>query len=168
MNKVSPWIIAHADILPPRCCVLDLACGQGRHSRFLLDRGHAVTALDRDLGAVADLATHPRVTLVAADIETGAPFALAGQHFGAVIVTNYLFRPLLPVLPLLLAPGGVLLYETFMVGQERYGRPSNPDFLLKPQELLRLCVGALQVRHYQESEEGACFQRICAIRDGSF
>ena len=116
---------------------------------------------------MVDLVLHPRVTLVEADLETGAPFVLDGQHFGAVVVTNYLFlRPLLPVLPMFLAPGGVLLYETFMVGQEGYGRPSNPDFLLKPEELLQLCVGVLRVRHYQESEEGACFQQICAIREG--
>lgn len=85
-----------------------------------------MTALDCDLGVMVDLVPHPRVTLVEADLETGAPFVLDGQHFGAVVVTNYLFRPLLPVLPMLLAPGGALLYETFMVGQEGHG------YLYKP------------------------------------
>ncbi|WP_343560498.1 SAM-dependent methyltransferase [Kiloniella sp. b19] len=167
MNQVSPWIMEHSALLEPDCRVLDLACGRGRHTRFFLMNGHAVTAVDRDLSGVADLEGYPNLELLEEDLESGRAPSFARQRFGAVVVTNYLFRPLLELLPDLLTEGGFLIYETFMAGQEKHGRPANPDFLLQPQELLGLCAGRLRVRHYQEVENpaGPVLQRVCAVRE---
>src|SRR4030095_6335693 len=118
--------------------VLDVAAGGGRHPRFFAGRGHAITAIDRDISA---LAAQPNVEIVQADLEGGSPWPLPGRTFGAVIVTNYLHPPLFPALLTALSPGGVLLYETFMEGNERFGRPSQPDFLLKHGELVDLVRG---------------------------
>jgi len=146
--------------------VLDLACGGGRHLRLLHGRGHPVTGLDRDLSGVADLAETPGVRLVEADLEDGAPFPLAGLRFAGVVVTNYLHRPLLPTLVEAVAPGGLLLYETFAQGNERFGRPRNPDFLLRPGELLEAVHGRLRVLAYEDLEvtepRPAAVQRIAA------
>ena len=131
----SAWIARFAPLIPAAGAVLDLACGQGRHARFLAGLGLTVEAVDRDEVALASLASVPGVTPRCADLETG-PWPYAGQRFAGIVVTRYLHRPLLPLLLDALADGGVLLYETFMVGQERFGRPSNPDFLLRSQELL--------------------------------
>ena len=145
--------------------VLDVAAGGGRHSRFFADRGHKVTALDRDTSA---LASHPDIEIVQADLEDGSPWPLPGRTFGAVVVTNYLHRPLFPALLDALAPGGVLLYETFMEGNERFGRPSNPAFLLKDGELLDLARGRLSVTAYEarmiSEPKMAMVQRIAARR----
>jgi SAM-dependent methyltransferase len=138
----SPWVTRWAHLLQPACSVLDVACGAGRHAAYFAERGHAVTGLDRDLSGVQDLAQH--VALVEADIENGAwPLLFEGNpiQFQAVVVTNYLWRPLFPTLMASLAPGGVLLYETFTIGNETVGRPSRPDFLLHPGELLEACKG---------------------------
>jgi SAM-dependent methyltransferase len=147
--------------------VLDVAAGGGRHSRFFAERGHKVTALDRDTGA---LAPHPGIEIVQADLEDGSPWPLPGRTFGAVIVTNYLHRPLFPVLLDALAPAGVLLYETFMEGNERFGRPSSPEFLLKDGELLELVRGRLSVTAYEarmiSEPKMAMVQRIAARRSG--
>jgi SAM-dependent methyltransferase len=110
--------------------VLDLACGGGRHTRLFLARGHPVTAADLDLGGLADLRGHPQLELIAADLE-GAPWPLPGRRFGAVVVTNYLWRPLFPAILESVDEGGVLLYDTFARGNE-VRRPTNPDFLLGP------------------------------------
>jgi SAM-dependent methyltransferase len=145
--------------------VLDVAAGGGRHSRFFADRGHKVTVLDRD---TSPLASHPDVEIVQADLEDGSPWPLPGRTFGAVVVTNYLHRPLFPALLDALAPGGVLLYETFMEGNERFGRPSNPAFLLKDGELLDLARGRLSVTAYEarmiSEPKMAMVQRIAARR----
>ena len=145
--------------------VLDVAAGGGRHSRFFADRGHGVTALDRDASA---LAAHSDIEIVQADLEDGSPWPLRGRTFGAVIVANYLHRPLFPALLDALAPGGVLLYETFMAGNERFGRPSNPAFLLKDGELLELARGRLSVTAYEarmiSEPRMAMVQRIAARR----
>jgi SAM-dependent methyltransferase len=147
--------------------ILDVAAGGGRHSRFFLDRGHKVTALDRDTSA---LAPQPNLEIIQADLEDGSPWPLPGRSFGAVIVTNYLHRPLFPALLDALAPGGVLLYETFMAGNERFGRPSNPEFLLKDGELLELVRGRLSVTAYEarmiSEPKMAMVQRIAARRPG--
>ena len=154
-----------AGLIAVGATVLDVAAGGGRHSRFFADRGHKVTALDRDTSA---LASHPDIEIVQADLEDGSSWLLPGRTFGAVVVTNYLHRPLFPALLDALAPGGVLLYETFMEGNERFGRPSNPAFLLKDGELLDLARGRLSVTAYEarmiSAPRMAMVQRIAARR----
>lgn len=161
----SPWVERFAGLVTSGGKVLDLACGGGRHGRLFLDRGHAVTFLDRDLSGVTDLRGDARAELIEADLENG-PWPLAGRQFDAVVVTNYLWRPLKPAIAAALAPTGVLIYETFMAGNERFGKPSNPDFLLQPHELLDWCREAgLTVRAFEQGEEAnAMRQRICAVR----
>jgi SAM-dependent methyltransferase len=159
----SPWIVQWAGLVPAGVPVLDVAAGRGRHTRFFADRGHTVTAIDRDISA---LAVQPNVEIVQADLEDGSPWPLPGRTFGAVLVTNYLHRPLFPGLLQALAPGGVLLYETFMEGNERFGRPSQPEFLLKDGELLELVRGRLSVVAYEarmiSEPKMAMVQRIAA------
>ncbi len=154
-----------AGLIGSGATVLDVAGAGGRHSRFLANLGLKVTALDRDISA---LAGHPDVEAIEADLENGSPWPLPGRTFGAVVATNYLHRPLFPALLDALAPGGVLLYETFMEGNERFGRPSRPDFLLKDGELLewvrgRLSGTAYEVRMISEPRM-AMVQRIAARR----
>ena len=145
--------------------ILDVAAGSGRHSRFLAGRGHRVTALDRD---TSRLASHTGIEIVQADLEDGSPWPLPGRRFGAVVVTNYLHRPLFPTLLDALEPGGVLLYETFMEGNERFGEPSRSAFLLKDGELLDLARGRLSVTAYEarmiSEPKMAMVQRIAARR----
>jgi SAM-dependent methyltransferase len=154
-----------AGLIAAGATVLDVAAGGGCHSRFFAERGHKVTALDRDTSAFA---AHPDIEIVEADLEDGSPWPLPGRAFGAVVVTNYLHRPLFPALLDALAPGGVLLYETFMLGNERFGRPSNPAFLLKDGELLDLARGRLSVTAYEarmiSQPKMAMVQRIAARR----
>jgi SAM-dependent methyltransferase len=147
-----------------------VACGVGRHTRLFLGRGHPVVAVDRDVVGVADLEGTPGLEIVEADLETGEPFPFAGRTFGGVVVTNYLHRPILPAIVEAVAPGGVLLYETFARGHaEIGGRPSNPDFLLLPGELLEAVRGRLRVVAYEDVACGpptpAAVQRIAAIRE---
>jgi len=127
-----------------------LACGRGRHTRFLHGRGHPVTAVDRDTRSVEDFGADGRVEVIGWDLERGAPFPLAGRRFAAVVVTNYLHRPLLADLMTAVADGGVLVYEKYSRGQERFGRPSNPAFLLEPGELLEAVRGRLRVLAYED------------------
>jgi SAM-dependent methyltransferase len=160
----SPWILRFASLVPPGP-VLDLAAGGGRHARLFSSLGHDVLAVDRDPAPLAALASEGIHTL-AEDLETGAPPACLEQRFAAVVVTNYLHRPLLPAIVAAVAPGGWLLYETFAQGNERFGRPSNPDFLLAPGELLDAVRGRLRVVAYEECEVAsprpAMVQRIAA------
>ncbi len=159
----SPWLVRWAHLIAPAGRVIDVACGGGRHARWLADRGHAVTAVDRDVLAVSSLPGD--IEGVGADLEGGAwPFA--GRHFDAVVVTNYLWRPLLPTLIDVLASGGVLIYETFADGQQAIGRPRNPNFLLRHGELLSVCRG-LHVVAYEDVDnrtDSRCVQRIVATR----
>ena len=167
----SPWVTRlAAHIAGP---VLDLACGRSRHVRWLLARGIAVTAVDRDVSGLADIAGAPGLEIIETDLETpdaagAAAWPLAGRHFATVIVTNYLWRPLLPAIVAAVAPGGMLLYETFARGNEAFGKPSNPDFLLRPGELIDAVAGNLQVVAYEhgriETPRPAIVQRICAVR----
>ncbi|VVD91890.1 class I SAM-dependent methyltransferase [Pandoraea anhela] len=165
----SSWLVRWAHLIAPGAHALDLACGQGRHTRWLASRGVHVTAIDRDAAALATMASLPHVTTVAADLE-GAPWPLpAGMTFDAVIVTHYLHRPLLARIAASVAPGGVLIYETFAQGNERYGKPSNPLFLLAPGELLDVARDAgLRVAGFEDvtlpSPRAACVQRLCATR----
>ena len=137
-NPPSPWVERFAGLVPAGGRVLDLACGSGRHTRFFLDLGHPVVAVDRDVGGLVDLTGHPDLETLEVDLETGAPWPLGDRRFAGIVVTNYLHRPLFPDLLAALSPGGVLIYETFAVGHELFSRPRNPDFLLKPGELLDL------------------------------
>ena len=132
----SPWVRRWSALIRPGGTVLDVACGSGRHLRWLQQHGFAVTGVDRDESALTPLRALAEV--IAADIEN-APWPLAGRRFDAVIVANYLWRALWPTLRESLAPGGVLIYETFAVGNERYGKPANPAFLLHAGELIELC-----------------------------
>jgi SAM-dependent methyltransferase len=164
----SAWVRRFAPLVPSGGAVLDIACGGGRHLRLFAEAGHPVTGIDRDLGGVADLAGQAGVDLVQADLEDGSPWPLPPERrFDAVIVTNYLHRPLLPVLADLLNPGGVLIYETFTRGNERFGRPSSPAFLLDPGELLEVARRGLQVVAFEQGEiempKRAVVQRLCAV-----
>ena len=164
----SPGILRFAARMPAGGSVLDLACGAGRHSRLFLDRGHPVTAVDRDLSRLGALADHPDLETLQCDLETGDRPAFLERPFDGIVVTNYLFRPLFPALLGALAPGGLLLYETFARGNERFGRPSNPDFLLTPGELLTWLHPQLQVLAYEildvSAPQPAMGQRIAALR----
>lgn len=163
----SDWITRWSHLVPPGGRVLDIACGSGRHLQWFAQRGHAVTGIDRDTSAAAPLASH--VTLIQADIENG-PWPLGSENqppqFDAVVVTNYLWRALLPTVLASLAPGGVLLYETFAAGNETLGRPSRPDFLLQPGELLEVCkdLHVVAYEHGVRPDPPRFVQRIAAIR----
>lgn len=159
----SPWVCRWTHLVPEDGSVLDVACGAGRHLRWFAGRGHAVTGVDRSPEAMTAISGVGRAVL--ADIENG-PWPLLGERFGAVVVTNYLWRPLLPTIVDSVAEGGVLIYETFAIGNESVGKPSRPDFLLQPGELLRACAGL----HVVAYENGFCdhperfVQRIAALR----
>jgi SAM-dependent methyltransferase len=161
----SAWVRRFAGLVPAGGTVLDLASGSGRHARFFAARGHPVEAVDRDAGALAALAGVAAVHTRCADLE-GGPWPYEGRTFAAVVVANYLHRPLFPRLVDAVAPDGILIYETFAAGNERYGRPANPDFLLRPDELLDAVRGRLNVVAYEDlyvdDPRPARIQRICA------
>jgi len=168
LSAVSPWVARFAPLVKAGGRVLDVACGGGRHALYFAARGCVVDAVDRDADALARLAGAPGVTAKQADIENAA-WPYADLRFDAIVVTNYLHRPLLPLLAAGLAPGGVLIYETFARGNESYGRPSNPAFLLAPGELLALAGEAgLQVAAYEhgriDTPKPAVVQRLAALR----
>jgi len=162
----SPWVRRWAGAIQPGGRVLDVACGQGRHLRFLASLGFSAVGVDRDEQALSGLRGVPGVEVRVADIE-GAPWPFSPEDFDGVVVTNYLHRPIFPHLVAALRPRGILIYETFALGNERYGRPANPDFLLKPDELLR-SVEPLSVVAFEQgllsSPKQALVQRICALR----
>ena len=168
-NRSDPaaWIVRFAPLVPAGATVLDLACGAGRHARLFLERGHPVTAIDVDVTGLDDLRGHPQLEIVQADLEN-APWPLAGRRFGAVVATNYLWRPLFPMILDAVDGGGVLLYETFARGNEAYGRPTNPEFLLQPGELIEVVRGRLQIVAYEhgylERPRPGVKQRLCAAR----
>lgn len=165
----SRWVRHWAHLVDAGGAVLDVASGAGRHARWFAQLGHPVTAIDRDAGALATLRDEPRITAIEADLE-GAPWPLPDDaRFAAVVVTNYLHRPLLARLADALASGGVLIYETFAQGNETVGKPSNPAFLLAPGELLAAFAPTLRVIAYQDGflaePRPAFVQRICAVRE---
>jgi SAM-dependent methyltransferase len=159
-EQASEWVVKCAPHVK-RGPVLDVACGEGRHARFFRDKGFEVVAVDRQPVVLE------RITFVEADLEGGGPWPFAGRKFGAIVVTNYLHRPLFPHLAASLDEGGVLIYETFMLGNERFGRPSNPKFLLRPGELKDAFAG-LQLLDFEEGElerpKRAMLQRLCALK----
>ena len=172
-EDASPWVVRFASLVPAGGTVLDVAAGGGRHTRWFVATGHPVVAIDRDTSALLDLPASaearggPDVEVVEADLE-GGPWPLRGRTFDGVVVTNYLHRPLLPTLVASVAAGGVLLYETYARGHERYGRPTNPDWLLRPGELLETVRGELTVVAYEDltTDRPARVQRIAAVREG--
>lgn len=163
----SPWVARCASCLPAGGRVLDFACGAGRHALWLAARGFRVDATDRDTAALRALAGAAGVVPVEADLEIG-PWPFDSDGYDAVVVTNYLFRPRLQQLLACLRPGGVLVYETFMRGNERFGKPSNPDFLLHEGELLELVRDGFSVVAFEQGEiakpKPAMVQRICAVK----
>ena len=163
----SSWVRRHAALFRPRSRVLDLAAGGGRHARFLAFLGHDVVAVDRDADALAMLRGVERVATRVLDLESGA-WPLAGERYDAIVVVNYLHRPTFDAMLALLADDGVLVYETFAAGNEAFGRPSNPAFLLASGELLERVRGTLDVVAYEEGvvarESGqAVVQRLAAV-----
>ena len=162
----SLWITRFATLIATGGTVLDLACGAGRHAHYLRRRGHRVMAVDIDVSGMADAEDDLLLEIVRTDLEHGADNPLEGRRFDAVVAVNYLFRPLLLPLVECLDSGGILLYETFAVGNERFGRPRNPDYLLERGELLALAAGRLTVIAYENVETShpgpAMVQRLCA------
>lgn len=162
-QEPSDWILRFLPLLKPGGKALDVAAGGGRHSRLLLGHGMKVTAVDIDPDRQPDA---PGLRKVRADLEGGAPWPLGSNRFDLVLVTNYLYRPILGDIIGAVAPGGLLLYETFALGNERFRRPSNPDFLLRPGELAAAAAGRLEILAFEELELGpphpAVIQRIAA------
>lgn len=166
----SEWIVRWSHQVPPGATVLDIACGSGRHLNWFAAHGARVTGIDRDAAALQACSRVDGAELIEADIENG-PWPLPGRRFDLVVVTNYLWRPLLPRIVEAVADGGLLLYETFAIGQETVGRPARPDFLLRPGELLELArSGGLRVLGYEDgflAQPERFVQRIAALREAA-
>jgi SAM-dependent methyltransferase len=165
-SRPSPWVKRFAPLIRSRGLVLDLACGAGRHSRYLSVLGYRVVAVDLDVSSLTDLASNEMVEIVEADLECGA-WPLVERRFDGIVVTNYLYRPHFPLLVESLTLGGVLIFESFGKGNDRYGRPRNPAFLLNPGELLEAFGPYLTIVAYEYGLEDeprpAVRQRICAV-----
>jgi SAM-dependent methyltransferase len=163
----SAWVCRFARLIAAGGTVLDLACGQGRHARYLAGLGYRVEAVDRDSAALDALTGVAGVATRCADLE-GSPWPCGAGRFDGIVVTNYLHRPLMAAMLDALRPGGVLIYETFTLGNEKLGRPSNPEFLLRPGEMLQWMEGSLGVVAFEqglvERPKPAVIQRICAAR----
>lgn len=166
----SPWVARWLSLVRPGGRILDVACGSGRHAWLAVRQGHAVLAVDRDADALQALAGRAEgLEVLQADLEQGTWPLPPAERFDAVIVTNYLHRPLWPHLLAALGEGGVLIYETFAAGNETVGRPANPDFLLQPGELLDVARRRLRTVAYEDgfisSPKPAFVQRLCAVRE---
>jgi SAM-dependent methyltransferase len=170
-DEPSVWVGRFASLIPRGGTVLDLACGNGRHARLLASLGYAVEAVDHNADALAPLADVPGIETRHANLE-GGPWPYYGRVFDGIVVTNYLHRPLMPHLARALAEGGVLIYETFMIGNERFGRPSNPAHLLRVGELLEVLGKRFTVVAFEQGEVAlprpAMIQRICVSRGSGF
>lgn len=163
----SRWVQRFAPLIPAGGKVLDLACGMGRHARFLAGMGYGVEAVDRNAALLETLQGIPGIATRCADLE-GGPWPYSGCHFAGIVVTNYLWRPLLPHLMAAMDKGSILIYETFMLGNERFGQPSNPAFLLRPDELRHVTRRHLELIAFEQGEiaapRPAMIQRLCAVR----
>lgn len=171
ISAPEPWVRRFAPLVRAGGDVLDLACGNGRHGRLFVERGHTVTFIDRDTTAVEDLAGGARSEVIEFDLEQYRPWPLPERRFAAVVTVNYLWRPLLPHLIEALEDGGILIYDTFARGNERFSSPRNPDHLLTAGELLDVARGALFVVAYEHGrvDRAECpgvKQRICAVKAG--
>jgi SAM-dependent methyltransferase len=166
----SPWVRRFAPLIAEGGRVLDLASGGGRHARYLAASGYLVEAVDRDPDVIAALSGSAGISARCADLE-GGPWPYGGILFSGIVVTNYLWRPLMAPLMAALDKGGVLIYETFMLGNERFGKPSNLAFLLRPDELRHIVRGHLDIVAFEQGEVAAprpaVVQRICAVRGGA-
>ena len=164
---VSDWVRKYISLVPAKKLVLDLACGSGRNTRFLLDQGYTVVALDKDVSQLTDITGQQNLQKYMFDLETNAKFPFGKREFAGIIVTNYLHRPLFGDLINSLSHNGVLIYQTFMMGNEAYGRPSNPNFLLQINELSDVFSNKLDVvafqQGYEESPKPSVVQKICAV-----
>ncbi len=171
-DKPLKWVTRFAPLISSGGTVLDLACGNGRHTFFLAELDFSMTAVDRNTTAISKAEQADRLELIEADLEDGRPWPLAGRQFDGIVVTNYLHRPLFPTILASLREDGVLIYETFSLGNEEFSRPSNPDFLLKPGELLKVCSEHLRIVAYEEGLENdpapAVKQRLCAVNRPHF
>ncbi len=178
-ENISPWVARWSHLLSHDVAngrVLDVACGAGRHLLHFLKKNHPVAGIDIAQSAIEIIANQlndeekTRCQLIEADIENGA-WPLPGEQFAGVIVTNYLWRPLMPTIAQSVATSGVLIYETFAAGNETVGKPSRPDFLLKSGELLQVCQqGGLRVIAYEDgflSAPDRFMQRVIAVREKS-
>ena len=160
------WVLKFAPLIP-KGQILDLACGRGRHGRYFLDQQYPVTFLDQNVSGVADLASYPTAKLVQYDLENKSPWPFKAALFSGIIVTNYLHRPLFPHLLAALKPRGVLLYKTFSLGNEQFGKPRNPDYLLQENELLTVFSERLTIVDFiqgKESNPNRVTQAICGIK----
>ncbi|TFW70372.1 SAM-dependent methyltransferase [Methylotenera oryzisoli] len=164
----SSWIVKFAPLIKSQGLVLDLACGSGRHAKWLAQQGYQVDALDRDPIATSSMQGIDGIRIQLTDLETTEPPSFEHSYDG-IIVSRYLHRPILTSLATILKPGGILIYETFMRGNERYGKPSNPDFLLMPDELLNTYSPLLNIISFEQGEvvepKPAMLQRICAQKN---
>ena len=164
----SAWIERHSPLISRSSQILDIAAGKGRHTRYLLRKGHSVIAVDKNLSSLRNI-KNARLSLIQVDLETGAPWPFKKDMFAGIVVTNYLYRPLFGPIIASLAPGGVLIYETFARGNEKFGKPNNPDYLLEPDELIRVTLNKLHIIAYEdllvEQPRPARIQRICGRRD---
>ena len=159
------WVVQHVVQIPDSGHVLDVACGGGRHTRYLLGLGYRVTAIDRDTCALSDLVGHPNLHIMEHNLEDGSTWPLVGATFDGIVVSNYLYRPLFEPLSTALSTGGVLIYQTFSDGNAAFGKPSNPDFLLKENELLDVFGLRLETIAFHQGYIGhprpSIVQRIC-------
>ena len=166
VNPASAWVTSHVHYIKRGGRVLDVAAGTGRNAIWMAQQGFMVEAVDRDAVALSAMLGVPNISIRVADLEAGL-WPYSNQVFDAILVCRYLHRPLLSMLPASLAPGGVLIYETFMQGHEAYGRPQNPDFLLLPDELKDIFGGLLDIQGFEQGllnhDPPAVMQRICAI-----
>jgi SAM-dependent methyltransferase len=168
LAEPSPWVVKHLPLIKKGGRVLDLACGNGRHAIWIAQQGYQVDAIDRDVQAVSGMLDMDNINVQILDIEAGE-WPGPGQKYDGIVVSRYLYRPLLTSLPEILNSGGVLIYETFMVGNERYGKPGNPNFLLSSNELLSVYSPLLSIISFEQVEESnpkpAVIQRICGLKN---
>ena len=173
LSAPSDWIVRFAPLIKPQAKILDIATGSGRHALWLADQGYQITAIDRDLSGLkayldADQQRTTNIELIEADLETDTVWPLGKRQFDAIIITNYLHRPLFPAIRNVMTSSGVLLYETFALGNEAYGRPSNPDFLLKPGELIKTVRANFDILGFEHGlrriPSPAIIQRVAAVK----